>query len=227
MAPSTTRRPSWRTATPLLAVAVFGLAACTNSQESSDVKGTTPPVWTGSPAPAGQQTTEHGTPHTDPGVNVELKDPSGASVGTANFAKDGSHLQVTVEAHGLRPGFHGLHVHQVGKCEANSVAPTGGPAGDFLSAGGHLQVGSANAHPASGDLTSLEVRSDGSAKLVTTTDSVTLDELKGKALIIHADADNFGNIPNRYVRADGVAGPDETTLATGDAGGRVACGVIQ
>ncbi|GAA5101771.1 superoxide dismutase[Cu-Zn] [Nocardia iowensis] len=229
MAPSTTRRPSWRTVTPVLAVAVLGLAGCTNSQESSDVKGTTPPVWTGSAAPPASDGhgKETGTAEANPGVKVDLKDASGVSVGTANFVKDGNHLQVTVEAHGLRPGFHGLHVHQLGKCEANSVAPTGGPSGDFLSAGGHLQVGSANTHPASGDLSSLQVRSDGGAKLVTTTDSVTLDELKNKALIIHADADNFGNIPNRYVRADGVAGPDDTTLATGDAGGRVACGVIQ
>ncbi|WP_406267296.1 superoxide dismutase family protein [Nocardia sp. NBC_00881] len=227
MAPYTTRRPSWRTVTPVLAVAVFGLAACTNSQESSDVQGTTPPVFTPSPGPAGQSGTEHGSPHTEPGVQVELKDAAGVSVGTAHLAKDGNHLQVTVDAHGLRPGFHGLHVHQTGKCEANSVAPTGGPAGDFLSAGGHLQVGGANAHPASGDLTSLEVRGDGAGKLVTTTDSVTLDDIKGKALIIHADADNFGNIPSRYVRADGSAGPDSMTLATGDAGGRVACGVIQ
>ncbi|WP_067837985.1 superoxide dismutase[Cu-Zn] [Nocardia lijiangensis] len=229
MAPSTTRRPSWRTVTPVLAVAVFGLAACSNSQESSDVKGTTPPVWTGASAPAeGHGTgTEHGSPATDPGTKVELKDASGSSVATANIAKDGNHLVITVEAHGLKPGFHGLHFHQVGKCEANSVAPTGGAAGDFLSAGGHLQVGTANAHPASGDLTSLQVRSDGQGKLVTTTDTVTLDDLKNRALIIHADADNFGNIPNRYVRADGVAGPDDNTLATGDAGGRVACGVVQ
>ncbi|MFI6364662.1 superoxide dismutase[Cu-Zn] [Nocardia sp. NPDC050630] len=228
MAPSTTRRPSWRTVTPVLAVAVFGLAACTNSQESSDVQGTTPPVWTGASAPpAGESGTETGAPNANTGVKVDLKDPAGSSVAVANITKDGNHLQVSIEAHGLRPGFHGLHVHQVGKCEPNSVAPTGGPAGDFLSAGGHLQVGSANAHPASGDLTSLEVRSDGTAKLVTTTDAVTLDDIKGKALMIHADADNFGNIPNRYVRADGVAGPDDTTLATGDAGGRIACGVIQ
>ncbi|WP_433198309.1 superoxide dismutase[Cu-Zn] [Nocardia sp. CA-107356] len=228
MAPSTTRRPSWRTVTPVLAVAVFGLAACSNSQESSDVKGTTPPVWTGaSTPPATEFGTETGSPNANQGVKVDLKDPAGASVAVANITKDGNHLQVSIEAHGLRPGFHGLHIHQVGKCEPNSVAPTGGPAGDFLSAGGHLQVGSANVHPASGDLTSLEVRADGSAKLVTTTDAVTLDDIKGKALMIHADADNFGNIPNRYVRADGVAGPDETTLATGDAGGRVACGVIQ
>jgi Cu-Zn family superoxide dismutase len=214
--------------TPVLAVAVFGLAACSNSQESSDVQGTTPAVWSGAAAPPssefGQET---GTANANPGVKVDLKDAAGVSVATANFAKDGTHLQVTVEAHGLRPGFHGFHIHQVGKCETNSVAPAGGPAGDFLSAGGHLQVGSANSHPSSGDLTSLEVRADGSAKLVTTTDTVTLDDIKNRALIIHADADNFGNIPTRYVRADGVAGPDETTLATGDAGGRVACGVIQ
>ncbi|WP_330250814.1 superoxide dismutase family protein [Nocardia sp. NBC_00565] len=228
MAPSTSRRPSWRTVTPVLAVAVFGLAACSNSQESSDVQGTTPPVWTGASAPpASEFGTETGSPGANPGVKVDLKDAAGSSVAVANITKDGNHLQFTVEAHGLRPGFHGLHIHQIGKCEASSVAPTGGPAGDFLSAGGHLQVGSANAHPASGDLTSLEVRTDGTAKLVTTTDAVTLDDIKGKALMIHADADNFGNIPNRYVRADGVAGPDETTLATGDAGGRVACGVIQ
>ncbi|WP_433660115.1 superoxide dismutase[Cu-Zn] [Nocardia sp. CA-128927] len=228
MAPSTTRRPSWRTVTPVLAVAVLGLAGCTNSQESSDVKGTTPPVWSGAAAPpASASGKETGSAESNTGVKVDLKDAAGGSVATANIVKDGNHLQITVEAHGLRPGFHGLHVHSIGKCEANSVAPTGGPSGDFLSAGGHLQVGSANTHPASGDLTSLEVRSDGTAKLVTTTDALTLDDLKNKALMIHADADNFGNIPNRYLRADGVAGPDDTTLATGDAGGRVACGVIQ
>ncbi|MBF6357377.1 superoxide dismutase family protein [Nocardia higoensis] len=229
MASSTTRRPSWRTVTPVLAVAVFGLAACSNSQESSDVKGTTPPVWTGAPGPAGTGA-DHGQgadagAH-ESGATAELKDASGSAVGTATFTEEGGHLVVTVEARGLTPGFHGMHLHQVGKCEANSVAPTGGPAGDFLSAGGHLQVGGNNAHPASGDLTSLQVRADGSAELVTTTSSVTLDEIKDKALIIHSGADNFGNIPDRYQR-EGGAGPDATTLATGDAGGRVACGVVQ
>ncbi|WP_405134396.1 superoxide dismutase[Cu-Zn] [Nocardia sp. NBC_01388] len=223
---SSTRRPSWRTVTPVLAVAVFGLAGCSNSQESSDVKGTTPPVFTSSAAPAG--TAQGGgltNPPTD-SVSATLKDSNGQTVGTATFGVVGNHLEVSVEAHGLKPGFHGLHVHQFGKCEANSVAPTGGPAGDFLSAGGHFQAGDQNMHPASGDLTSLEVKQDGTAKLVTTTDAVTLDELKGKALMIHAGADNFGNIPSRYTQAGGAAGPDAETMATGDAGARVACGVI-
>ena len=227
MAPSATRRPSWRTVTPMLAIAAFGLVACSNNQESSDVKGTTPPVWTGSPAAEGTSgAPEQNAPSAD-SVSVQLKDPAGAQVGTATIANSGGHIEITVEAHGLQPGFHGLHVHQHGKCEANSTAPAGGAPGNFLSAGGHLQVGDSSMHPASGDLTSLEVRKDGTAKLVTTTDSVTLDELKGKALMIHGGADNFANIPNRYTQANGGApGPDAETLATGDAGARVACGVI-
>lgn len=228
MASSPSRRPSWRIVTPVLAIAAFGLAGCSNSQESTDAVGTTPPVFTSSPAPAGESghggDEEHSGSHS--GASAELKDASGKAVGTVSFAEVDGHLEVTVEARGLRPGFHGLHIHSVGKCEPNSVAPTGGPAGDFLSAGGHLQVGSANSHPASGDLTSLQVRADGSGSLVTTSDTVTLSDIKDKAVVVHADADNFGNIPNRYQRADGVAGPDEATLATGDAGGRVACGVI-
>jgi Cu-Zn family superoxide dismutase len=69
------------------------------------------------------------------------------------------------------------------------------------------------------------VRSNGAAKLVTTTDAFTAEQLlagQGTAIIIHEKADNFANIPDRY--ADN--GPDAETLATGDAGKRVACGVI-
>ncbi|NKY52613.1 superoxide dismutase[Cu-Zn] [Nocardia vermiculata] len=224
MAPSATRRPSWRTVTPMLAIAAFGLVACSNSQESSEVKGTTPPVWTGSAAPAESSGSAEEAPAGN-SIPVQLKDPSGAQVGTATISESGEKVQITVDAHGLKPGFHGLHVHEFGKCEADSTAPSGGERGNFLSAGGHLQVGDKNTHPASGDLTSLEVGQDGTAKLVTTTDSVTLDQLKGKALMIHGGSDNFGNIPDRY-SAEGKPGPDAKTLSTGDAGDRVACGVI-
>ncbi|BEK84569.1 superoxide dismutase[Cu-Zn] [Nocardia seriolae] len=210
MASSSTRRPSWWTVAPVLAVAALGLTACSNGQESSDVKGTTPPVFTSSAAPAGAKTGLGSAAEPRDSVSATLKDSNGQSVGTATFTSKGGHLEVIVEAHGLKPGFHGLHLHQNGKCE-----------GDFTSAGGHLQVGEANAHPSSGDLTSLQVLKDGTATLTTTTDSVTLDEIKGKALIVHAGADNFGNIPTRY-----AAAPDADTLATGDAGARVACGVV-
>ena len=60
------------------------------------------------------------------------------------------------------------------------------------------------------------------------TDSTTFAQIfdaDGAALIIHAGPDNLANIPARY-SANGVAGPDAATLATGDSGGRFACGVI-
>ncbi len=179
----------------------------------------------------------HGGGHegqaSDQKLTTDLKLPNGTKVATAEIAFTGNYATVTVqttEPGGLAPGFHGLHIHSVGKCEANSVAPTGGAPGDFNSAGGHLQVAGHSGHPASGDLSSLQVREDGSALLVTTTDAFTEEDLTGEAktaIIIHEKADNFANIPpERYQQVNGDPPPDETTLATGDAGKRVACGVI-
>ena len=49
----------------------------------------------------------------------------------------------------------------------------------------------------------------------------------GSAVMVHALPDNFANIPpERYQQVNGAPGPDEMTMATGDAGKRVACGVI-
>jgi Cu-Zn family superoxide dismutase len=97
-----------------------------------------------------------------------------------------------------------------------------------LSAGGHF-VAPGHEH-GSGDLTSLEVRKDGGALLETTTDGFTKADLlagAGTSIVIHAGADNFGNIPSdRYNQVNGTPGPDQTTMMTGDAGKRVACGVI-
>ena len=114
---------------------------------------------------------------------------------TATFDFTNGYATVTVNTTVpgiLQPGFHGMHIHAVGKCEPNSVAPTGGPPGNFLSAGDHYQAPGHTGKPESGDLTSLEVRSDGSAYLVTTTDAFTRDQLLAgdkTALMIHA-ADN-------------------------------------
>ena len=160
-------------------------------------------------------------------ATAELLDPTGAEVGTVDFAVDGTVVTVTADVQGLPAGFKGFHIHAIGKCEPNSPNPTDpSKVGDFLSAGGHL--GSADAaHPGhQGDLSSLQVREDGSAELVTTTDAFDVDALfdaDGSAVIVHAGPDNFGNIPTRYA----PTGPDADTQATGDSGGRAACGVVQ
>ncbi|HUB54905.1 MAG TPA: superoxide dismutase family protein [Mycobacterium sp.] len=215
---------------PLAASAAL-LSSCKPNQPPATSPGTTPAIWTGSPSPSGTQ--EKGAPAGPDSLTTHLIAPDGAKVATAKFEFANGYVTITLETTGqgaLTPGFHGVHVHSVGKCEANSVAPTGGAPGDFLSAGGHFQAPGHSGEPMSGDLTSLQVRKDGSALLVTTTDAFTKDELlagQGTAIMIHAGSDNFANIPaDRYTQANGAPGPDQTTMSTGDAGKRVACGVI-
>ena len=209
-------------------------SACSPYEPVATSPGTTPSVWTGStPPPASGHAQPEAQPAAGETLKADLKTPDGTTVATAEFAFSGNYATVTVKtvAPGLlAPGFHGLHIHSVGKCEANSVAPAGGAPGDFNSAGGHFQASGHSAHPSSGDLTSLQVRQDGTAMLVTTTDAFTAEDLLGgakTAIIIHEKADNFANIPaERYQQVNGTPGPDETTMNTGDAGKRVACGVI-
>ena len=167
-------------------------------------------------------------------LTAQLNAPDGSQVAAATIEFKDGFATVTVqttEGGKLTPGPHGLHIHAVGRCETNSVAPAGGAPGDFLSAGGHFQGGTPGAHPShAGDFSSLQVRPDGTAMLVTTTSAFTREELlagSGTAIIIHEGADNFANIPpDRYQQINGAPAPDENTLATGDGGKRVACGVI-
>lgn len=220
-----------------LVIPVLALSACSPDEPVATSPGTTPSVWTGSPPPSpsgsGGGPAGTGQAEAKEKLSAQLNLPNGTAVATADIEFTGGYATVTVQTTTpgqLTPGFHGLHIHAVGKCEANSVAPTGDAPADFNSAGGHLQVAGHTGHPASGDLSSLQVRQDGSAMLVTTTDAFTAEDLLGgarTAIIIHEKPDNFANIPpERYQQVNGNPPPDETTLSTGDAGKRVACGVI-
>ncbi|MDM4141666.1 MULTISPECIES: superoxide dismutase family protein [Mycobacterium] len=179
-----------------LTATVAPLAACSNQQGSQ-------PSTSTSSTPGAERLT------------TQLKTADGSPVANATFEFANGYATVTVEAgpnQVLSPGFHGLQIHAVGKCEANSAAPNGGSSGDFDSAGSVYQAANHTSYPASGDLTALQVRSDGSAKLVTTSNAFTSADLRnsaGTALIIHQTADNLG-----------------TTAPTADSGKRLACGVI-
>jgi Cu-Zn family superoxide dismutase len=224
-------------AAAFFAVPVVALSACSPpGQSPANSPGTTPSVWTGSPSPSASPTEGgHGQAPAAAGekLTAQLKLADGTTVATADIEFTGGYATVTVETTTpgkLTPGFHGMHIHAVGKCEPNSVAPSGGAPGDFLSAGPHFQKAGHTGHPSSGDLASLQVRADGTAKLVTTTDAFAAEDLLAgpkTAIIIHEKADNFANIPpERYQQVNGAPPPDAETLATGDAGKRVACGVI-
>ncbi|OHU61223.1 superoxide dismutase[Cu-Zn] [Mycobacteroides chelonae] len=220
-----------------LAAVALSLSGCSPDQPASTTPGTTPPVWTGSTAPStagghGGHGGEQPIPSGEK-LNATLKLADGTPVAKAEFVFQDGFATITVkttENGKLTPGFHGLHIHSFKKCEANSTAPAGGTPGDFLSAGGHFNVPGYTGHPSSGDLVSINILKDGSGELVTTADSFTKDDLtagNGTSIIIHEKADNFANVPpERYTQANGTAGPDDTTKSTGDAGKRVACGLI-
>ena len=144
-------------------------------------------------------------------ATAELKDAQGAVKGKAMFMDGKDGLSVTLNAEGLPPGVHAVHLHTTGAC----TAP------DFKSAGGHWNPMSkqhgkdnpAGAHM--GDMPNMTVGADGKGKfqtvvphgMLTGGDHPLLDA-DGAAIVIHATADDYKTDP------------------TGNAGDRLACGVV-
>jgi superoxide dismutase, Cu-Zn family len=146
---------------------------------------------------------------------------AGDRVGVAVFKERDGKVIVSARVWRLMPEgeFHGFHVHEVGQC----VPP-------FTSAGGHFNPGDVAHGEHAGDLPSLLVNGDGTGRLQFDTDRFSIGDLfdtDGSALIVHEGRNNYANIPDRYTNPTGATGPDAETLATGDSGARVACGVIQ
>jgi len=152
------------------------------------------------------------------GKTVELKNASGQSVGTATLLAKGKGIEIKYDFKNLPPGEHAIHIHQNAKCEADPAVP----ADAFKSAGGHFnpegkQHGLDNPQgPHAGDMPNFTVKADGTAKGKVLDPRVTLAEgvpnsvfaNGGTALMIHAKADDMKTDP------------------AGNAGPRIACGVI-
>ncbi len=149
-------------------------------------------------------------------AKATVRDATGAKVGEAKFNQSGDHVRVRIKVESLPAGFHGFHVHAVGACTATP----------FTSAGGHFNPAAASHPNHAADLPVILVNGDGSGNAEVMTDRFAISDLfdaDGSAVIIHASPDNYANIPVDRYEPD----PDAPTLATGDAGGRIACGVIQ
>ena len=127
----------------MMSLPVVAITACSSPQHASTQPGTTPPVQSGSPA----ATTSAPSVSSAPGAGslaAELKTPDGKSAATATFDFTGGYVTITVKtvAPGiLAPGFHGMHIHEIGKCEPNSVAPAGGPPGPSATRQRHADHG--------------------------------------------------------------------------------------
>jgi Cu-Zn family superoxide dismutase len=140
-------------------------------------------------------------------------------------------VEVRYRVRGLPPAeYKATHVHEVGTCDRAFRTPDGTPA-PFESAGGHWNPRGASHSSHPGDFPPLQVSGGGTAEVAFVTDRFQPSQLldvNGSAVVIHLNRDNQGNVPGRY-RSEPADqnGPDATTLATGDAGGRLACGVVR
>jgi len=129
--------------------------------------------------------------------------------GVIEFTESNGEVLVVTKVDGLTTGAHGFHIHEIGDCSK----------ADFTSAGGHFNPdktnhGALHAEPShAGDLGNLVADKNMKAYTTIKTHGVTLGEgnnsIIGKAVIIHKDADDYKTQP------------------TGNAGGRIACGVIE
>ena len=126
--------------------------------------------------------------------------------GLVTFTKSGDAIKVVADITGLTPGKHGFHVHAFGDCSSS----------DGSSAGGHFdpthkQHGAPDASERhAGDLGNIEADASGKAHLEWNDKVMKLsgaDSIVGHAVIVHEKADDFSQ-------------------PSGNAGGRLACGVI-
>lgn len=127
--------------------------------------------------------------------------------GVITFVKGTDGIKVTAHITGLTPGKHGFHIHEFGDCSAD----------DGMSSGGHfnpthMQHGAPTAGQRhAGDFGNITADSTGTANFEWIDKMITFEgpsSIIGRALIVHAAED------------------DLTTQPTGNAGARVACGVI-
>lgn len=131
----------------------------------------------------------------------------GKVIGTIRFRDSKHGLLVIPRLHALPRGLHGLHIHAVPDCSNYGRAAKGHF--DPKNTGRHLGPYREEGHL--GDLPVLFVNDSGYAQITTLAPRLTVKDLRGHAIIVHAQSDNYFDRP----------------LKNGGGGARIACGIIQ
>jgi Cu-Zn family superoxide dismutase len=176
-----------------------------------------------------------------PFARAQLALADGTRIGSVRFWDDQRAGATVVQVRlAVPPGattsgaFHGFHVH-ANDDPANGSGciadPNQAPSTWFVSVDGHLKHDPAEKHGGhAGDLPTLYLDAGGHAEASFTVDRITPRELRGRAVILHAGADNFGNVPVGTAPDQYSANSDAAmtkTANTGNAGDRIACGVVR
>lgn len=151
------------------------------------------------------------------------------NLGTAKFTQGKDQVDVLVQLNGISVAGqeaeraadgqgtyfpHGIHIH-----EGSSCGPTKDKDGKVVpggEAGAHLDPAQTSSHAGpegnghAGDLPNIRIIADGSGILMTSTKLLTLDQIKGRTIVLHRNRDNYTNNP-----------------PNGGSGARIACGVIK
>jgi Cu-Zn family superoxide dismutase len=179
-------------------------------------------------------------------AEAALHDAWGNRLGTVSFEGEEGRTAVRLKlksvgnvpaALAATNAYHGFHIHANNTGDQNGcLADPSAPSNTWFTAvDGHWKKDPGSNHSAhSGDMPSVLVLPDGTAELRFHTERFDPSELEGRAVILHAGRDNFGNVPvgteaNQYspVSTDPVTGAVAATNNTGNAGDRIACGVIE
>ena len=191
-----------------LLLASFALFATACSD--ADAPGTTAPDTLATPLPAETPAAVDGDLTTREAVAV-LNPTEGNDVrGQVTFTATGGGVRVVAEIEGLGAGTHGFHVHEFGDCSAPDASSAGGHFNPQNAPHGAPDAPAAERH--AGDLGNIEADADGTARYDRTDAVLSLsgpNSVIGKAVVVHAQRD------------------DLTSQPTGDAGDRLACGVIE
>ncbi|MFZ4450773.1 superoxide dismutase family protein [Salibacterium aidingense] len=186
-----------------LSLLLFGVYACGSEEEANESDNETE----GQEDAAEEETEGNGSV-------VSLINSEEEEIGTAEIKEAEEGVQMNLDASDLpEDSEHGFHIHETGTCEAP----------DFESAGGHFNPGDqehgfdSEGGPHAGDLSNLTTDENGEVSEEFKAGEVTLQEGEnnsllngdGTALVIHAEADDYESQPS------------------GDAGDRIACGVIE